>query len=107
MATKKIPLRIRRLVAAYLRELERGAHLPIERAIIYGSYAKGRQHEWSDVDLCIISSRFRNRSQAIDYLFRRRAPNFSEISPIGFPPRDFTPGDPLVAEIQRYGIRVR
>lgn len=107
MATKKISLRVRRLVTAYLEDLERQTRLPIERAIIFGSYAKGTPHRWSDIDLCIISKRFRNRSQAIDYLMRRRGVKFCEISPVGFPPRDFTPWDPLVAEIERYGVRVR
>lgn len=107
MAAKKIPLRVRRLVKAYLEDLERQTRLPIERAIVFGSYAKGTPHRWSDVDLCIISKRFRNRSQAIDYLWSRRPGRFSEVSPVGFPPRDFTRWDPLVAEIRRYGVRVR
>ena len=107
MATKKIPLRVRRLVAAYLRDPDRAPRPPIEPAILYGSYAKGTPHRWSDIDLCIISKRFRDRSRAIDYLYRRRPVKFCEISPIGYPPRDFSPSDPLVAEIQRYGIPVR
>lgn len=107
MVAKKIPSRVRRLVIAYLNDLEHRTRLPIERAIIYGSYAKGTPHRWSDIDLCIISKRFRNRSQAVNYLMRRRGVEFCEISPVGFPPKDFTPWDPLTAEIQRYGVRVR
>lgn len=107
MVAKKIPLRVRRLVSAYLADLEQRTQLPIERAVIFGSYAKGTPHRWSDVDLCVVSKRFRNRSHAIDYLWSRRPMQFSEISPVGFPPHDFIWWDPLVAEIQRYGVRVR
>jgi predicted nucleotidyltransferase len=94
-------------VKAYLEDLERQTHLPIERAMVFGSHAKGTPHRWSDIDLCIVSKRFRNRSQAIDYLWSRRPVEFAEIAPVGFPPRDFTLWDPLAAEIRRYGVRVR
>ena len=35
------------------------SEIPINRMIFFGSFAKGKQHKWSDIDLIIVSSRFR------------------------------------------------
>jgi predicted nucleotidyltransferase len=31
---------------------------PIEVVVLYGSYARGWQQEWSDIDLAVISTKF-------------------------------------------------
>ena len=44
-------------VRKYLRVLQlMGVHA--ERAILFGSYAKGTQHEWSDIDLLVVAPEF-------------------------------------------------
>ena len=32
--------------------------LPLEKILLYGSYAKGTPHKYSDIDLAVFSSRF-------------------------------------------------
>ncbi len=46
------------------KELERFKHrlskkIPIDKMIFFGSYAKGKAHKYSDVDLIILASKFR------------------------------------------------
>ncbi len=43
-------------VSKYIRVVQ--DVVPVERAILYGSYAKGNPHETSDIDLAIISPAF-------------------------------------------------
>ena len=34
------------------------AKIPVEKVIVFGSHAKGTAHRWSDIDVCIVSSKF-------------------------------------------------
>jgi len=94
-------------VQAYLQALQK-EKLPIERVFLFGSQVKGKPHRWSDIDSCIISPKFRNRSQAIEYLWKRRSDFDVErgIEPVGFHPKDFIDEDPLAWEIKTTGIEI-
>jgi predicted nucleotidyltransferase len=35
--------------------------IPLDKVYLYGSYAKGTPHEWSDVDVCFFSKAFEGR----------------------------------------------
>ena len=83
-------------------------HLPLSAVWLFGSYAKGTTHRWSDIDVCVVSTKFRQPLQALDYLWQRRPHDSGlTIEPIGVHPKDFRAGSSLLAEIQRTGIRVR
>ncbi len=91
MAKKRIPKKIIRVVQQYSKRLEEEDKLPIDKVIIFGSYAKGKPHKWSDVDVCVISPKFKDTLQAIQFLLIKR--NKQEIraglEPVGFSKRDF------------------
>ena len=112
MVRKKIPAKIRKNVNQYLTALRRDK-LPIKEAILFGSFAKGKQKKWSDIDICIVSTKFKNRSDAISYLWRKKHEmrddailKDHDLEPIGYNPKDFINEDPLVWEIKNYGIRI-
>lgn len=94
-------------VQTYVRFLQEEA-LPMERVFLFGSHAKGKAHRWSDIDVCVISRRFRDRCHAIDYLWARRRDEDVEcgIEPVGFNSKDFVDEDPLAWEIKRTGIEI-
>jgi predicted nucleotidyltransferase len=94
-------------VLIYLQELQK-ERLPIERVFLFGSHAKGKARRWSDIDVCVISPKFRDRSHAIEYLWQRRSDMDVEngIEPVGFHPKDFIDEDPLAWEIKTTGIEV-
>ncbi|MEW6326920.1 MAG: nucleotidyltransferase domain-containing protein [Thermodesulfobacteriota bacterium] len=92
-----------KVVKKYLEELERN-NIPVQEAIIFGSYAKGSPREESDIDLALISEaftgdRFEDRRRIVP--LRRKID--SRLEPIPFRPEDFSKGGNLVDEIKRTG----
>ncbi|MFH1838462.1 MAG: nucleotidyltransferase domain-containing protein [Candidatus Kuenenbacteria bacterium] len=103
MARKKIPIRIKKTIDQYLEILKKDKLL-IKKAIIFGSWAKGTAHKWSDIDICIISSSFNKKKDPLNYLWAKRIVNKNvHIEPIGFHPKDFINENPLVWEIKKTG----
>ena len=94
-------------VLDYIQYLKQDG-LPVDRAFIYGSYAKGKTHKWSDIDVCIISSKFQKKVDPLEYLWVKKRDKDIEamISPIGFHPRDFVDESPLAWEVKKTGVRV-
>lgn len=98
---------VKNYVQIFLETLQK-EKLPIERVLLYGSHAKGKARRWSDIDVCVISSKFRDRGQAIEYLWTKRSDDDVEhgIEPVGFHPKDFIDEDPLAWEIKTTGIEI-
>jgi hypothetical protein len=95
-----------RLIKEYIGELERNK-IPIEKAILFGSYAKGHATTESDIDIALVSEvftgdRFEDRRKIIP--LRRKIDN--RIEPLPFKPEDFEDGGILVEEIKKTGIVV-
>ena len=70
-------------VKDYINALNR-AGLEIEFAVVYGSQAVGNTHEWSDIDLLVVSSRFDEMTDrtAINMLWRIAAKIDNRIEPV-------------------------
>lgn len=79
MLEQSVLISVRNYLAALaLRGIE------VERAVVFGSQAKGEASEWSDIDLLVISPQFddmKDRS-AINILWRVAARTDSRIEPI-------------------------
>ena len=71
MVRKKFSKKIETAIENYLNILKKDK-LPIKKVILFGSFAKGKQKRWSDVDICVVSSRFKNRDHAIKYLWGKK-----------------------------------
>jgi predicted nucleotidyltransferase len=56
----------------------------VERLVVFGSQAKGQAHEWSDIDLLVISPQFDNMKDrsTVNLLWRVAARTDSRIEPI-------------------------
>lgn len=108
MARTRIKKSIKLLVNAYLNSLEKKEGLPIDAAYIFGSHARGTAGISSDIDVCLISSRFKNAHEALRWLWRNKPLTFSKIEPVGYSRKDFNKfKHPLIAEIQKTGVKVR
>ncbi len=77
----------------------------VHAAYIYGSHSKGNANAWSDIDVAVISPDFS------DDLFEERLRLMriaafidDRIEPHPFKVEDFESSNPLVSEIQKYGI---
>lgn len=106
MSKKRISKKLRQSIQEYLKILK-ADRLPIEEAVLFGSYAKGLQNKWSDVDLCIVSPAFKDSWEATQYLWQKIPRNFSLIlEPIGYHPKDFKEGSSLISQIKKMGVRI-
>jgi predicted nucleotidyltransferase len=58
--------------------------ITVERVVVFGSQAKGEAHEWSDIDLLVISPQFDDMKDrnVINFLWRVAARTDSRIEPI-------------------------
>lgn len=106
MFTQKISKDLNNVINKYLEGLY-ADNLPIKSVFLFGSYAKGFPHRDSDVDLCIISPKFKDYINAIQYLLSKRKLNLKyPIEPIGITPKDFRENTPLTLEIKQTGIKI-
>lgn len=107
MAKKTIPKKLNQTIHKYINQLK-DDNLPIDKVILFGSYAKGRQNRWSDVDLCVISPKFKDSWSAMDYLWSKLTFNLHyTIEPVGFNPKDFSDKySSLVQEIKTGGVEI-
>jgi predicted nucleotidyltransferase len=83
--------------------------MPIDRAYLFGSYAKGTATEQSDIDVCFFSRSFENLTtiDIMTQLFRlTRKYKGIDIEPRGFPTSELERDNPFVKEILRTGQEV-
>ena len=103
MAVRPDP-KIADIVTKYIDELEKN-RIHILEAVIFGSHAKGKARDESDIDVALVSEaftgdRFEDRRKIVP--LRRRID--SRIEPIPFKPEDFSNGGTLAEEIKRTGV---
>jgi len=78
----------------------------IERAYLYGSFAKGTNHPDSDIDLAIVLSSISDIIDVQIDLMQMRTDEDLLIEPHPFRKEDFNINNPVVAEILNNGIEI-
>ena len=91
----------------YLKEVRR-LGIKVDKAYLFGSYAKGKVWEGSDLDICIISSTFGKDYYNDKMLLNKAALKVNLlIEPVAYSPADFANKyDSLADEIRRFGIAI-
>ena len=86
----------------------RMAGIPLEKLIVFGSYAKGSAKPWSDVDVCVVSKAFgADRHAERVALMHLQDDETMDIEPHPYSPTDLSDQwDSLAHEIRTYGIAV-
>jgi predicted nucleotidyltransferase len=80
----------------------------IDAAYIFGSQAEGTAHEYSDIDLALVSKSFSGIRFDDNVLIIKNTPyTFFDIETHPYRPEDFTPDNPFVEEILKTGIRIK
>ncbi len=82
-------------------------NIAINRAILFGSFAKGNYNEWSDIDVALVSDAFIGKR----FLDKEKIRKFKlktdyRLSPLPYRPEDFNESDYFVKEILSTGIEV-
>lgn len=102
---KKLTKKIENDVKNYISILKKDK-IPIKKVIVFGSQAKNTARPDSDIDVCVISPKFKDKFKALHYLLMKTYTLDSLIEPHPFHPKDFVDQDPLVWEIKKTGVRV-
>lgn len=100
---------VRRYAREFITHLEEEG-VPVQHAYLYGSHARGNAHAWSDIDVCIVSPKFKRISNPFVFLWDKRRPIDVRrgIEPVGYHPKDFEIIEsPLVWDIATHGIKIR
>ncbi len=104
MVTQQIAIK---KVSDFTQELKSlGIHL--RKVILFGSYARNEQRQWSDIDVAIAADEF----IGIGYNDRKFFSminiknEYMEIETKTYPTDYFNEGDPFIDEIKRTGIEI-
>ena len=94
-------------VRNYAHDIEaHGVHL--HTVILYGSFAKGTQHEWSDIDVAMVADEFTGLPEdhnLFPYMGGIKK-TYIRIEAITYPTKYFLEGDPFIEEITKTGIKI-
>ena len=91
-----------KIVALYLASI--GGIYKIESAYLFGSFAKGTQHEDSDIDIAIVIDDSNDIIDTQIELMKLRRKVDLRIEPHPFLKADFNKSNPVASEIMKWGI---
>ncbi|TCL74130.1 nucleotidyltransferase [Hydrogenispora ethanolica] len=103
----QIPENINLAIREYVSELSK--EIPVQKAVLFGSYARGNYDRDSDVDLAIFSDYFAgsSRIEGIKFLLARaRKYNHYDFQPIPFTYQDYIEREGFVAEVLKEGVEI-
>ncbi|MBU1085154.1 MAG: nucleotidyltransferase domain-containing protein [Candidatus Beckwithbacteria bacterium] len=105
MAQVKIKPEIRKIVLNYKKALEL-AGLKQSQVILFGSYAKGTDKPFSDIDICVVSSQFGQDEMGESVKLKTiSVPVDIRIEPHPYSVKDFkVEEDPFAYEINKTGV---
>lgn len=102
----KIPDNIINSIKKFVEETEK-IGINLQQVVLFGSYAKGENTEWSDIDLAVVSENFEGiRFYDNIKLSKPVIRTNIDIETHPFRPEDFTTENPYVKEILSYGIKI-
>ncbi len=83
--------------------------IPVDQIILFDSQAKGTTHEWSDIDVCVISPVFGKNLFEEKLQLDRYTDDFStKIEPTPMHPDMLkSKYNTLASEIRKYGIEIK
>jgi len=86
----------------------RSQSISLRKVILFGSYARNEQRQFSDIDVALVADEFTGFGfQDVGLLGEAAAQReFVDIEPHTFSPEQFTDWNPFVQEIKRTGIVV-
>ena len=92
-------------VRSYAHDIEaHGVHL--RTVILYGSFAKGTQHEWSDIDVALVADEFTgfypDDHKLFPYIGIKKP--YIRIEAVTYPTEYFRNSDPFIEEIKKDGV---
>lgn len=102
----RVPESIQELIEDYIIKLSK--EIPVNKVVLFGSYAKGTVHKYSDVDIAVFSDYFKDMSRVdgIHMLVLRAMDYDINIEPQPFTMEEYKKPIGLVEEILKTGIEI-
>jgi len=91
----------------YAKEINKKG-INLRKVILFGSFAKGTQHEWSDIDVALVADDF----VGVPFLDGQRFAGigikkpYIRIEALTYPTDYFNENDPFIEEIKKTGIEI-
>ena len=102
----EIPNNIKEIVNKFVLEAKKD-NITISQAVLFGSYAKGTNHEYSDIDVAVVSDDFIGiRIHDNIKLINAALKASIDLETHPYRPEDFNESNPFVKEILETGIRI-
>ncbi len=96
---------IKRIIKNYIRHLE--SDIKVQKVILFGSHARGQAHEWSDIDLAVVSDDLKglDQLQRIEVLSPAGRGCDTSLEPLGYTLEEYENASHLtfLGEIKRTG----
>ncbi len=94
------------IIKSYIKKISK--EIPIKKAILFGSYAKGTYDNDSDIDLAIFSDYFNsmNRVDGTTFLLIQAMEYDLDLEPIAFIGKEYDDRLGIVDEIIRTGVEI-
>lgn len=102
----KVPESIQKIIEDYVQKIN--YQIPVKKAILFGSYAKGSYNANSDVDLAIFSNYFEKMEgvEAFKFLFMQTLDYNIDLQPLAFTVADYEQPIGIAEEILKTGIEI-
>ena len=102
----QVPAQILELINKFIEEAKKD-NITISKAVLFGSYSNNTYHEFSDIDIAVVSEDFEGisfyDSKKLNGAMLRTS---IDIETHPYRPEDFTEDNPFVNEILKTGIRI-
>lgn len=95
------------IIRRYVNEIKK--ELLVSEVFLYGSYAKDKADENSDIDICVISPEFgEDDVKEGQYLLKKTIGIDTRLEPVGYSPAAYQREEsPLIYEIKKYGKEIK
>jgi predicted nucleotidyltransferase len=95
-------------LASALKEKLLAKGLPVHHVFLFGSFAQGKTHDWSDVDIAVVCDKFRDTRHEENVEFLSVGHDIDlRIETVCLHPEDFeNKYSTLVSEVKKHGISV-
>ena len=101
-----LPSPIKQVIQDYVTKIS--SQIPVEKVILFGSYAKGTFDSDSDIDIAIFSNHFRKMDEieGFRFLFTQAMDYDADLQPLAFTMEDYENPMGSVEEILKTGIEI-
>jgi predicted nucleotidyltransferase len=97
-----------KIVENYAQEIA-AQGVRLRAVMLFGSFARGTQHEWSDIDVALVADEF----TGLGFIDKKLFPYigikqpYLRIESKTYPTEYFRAGDPFIEEIKKEGILIK